>query len=100
MIFLSFKILREINFEDSSCAKSAILTLLEAQFLHFLKTKIDQINKIHSPKNGQNSSFCTFRIHKIVKTGLEMAKEVRAFLTTFRVGQCGNLRDFLTPKIG
>ena len=27
------------------------------------------------------------RIHKIV----EMAKEVRAFLTAFRVAQCGNL---------
>ena len=49
------QILREINFEDSRSAKSAILTHLEAlnfdfyEFLHFLKAEIYQINKIQSP---------------------------------------------------
>ena len=49
------QILREINFEESGSAKSAILPHLEAvnfdfyEFLHFLKAEIDQMNKIHSP---------------------------------------------------
>ena len=44
-------ILREINFGESSSAKSAILTHLEAQdfdfseILHFLKAEINQIKK-------------------------------------------------------
>ena len=48
------QILREINFEDSWSAKSAILTHFEAlnldfyEFLHFLKAKSYQINKIYS----------------------------------------------------
>ena len=47
-------LLREIKFEDSQSAKSAILPHLEVlqfdfyEFLHFLKTEIDQLNKIHS----------------------------------------------------
>ena len=50
------EILREINFEDSWSAKSAILTQLEAlnfdfyDFLHFLKAKIFQIMIIQSFK--------------------------------------------------
>ena len=53
--FCIIQILREISFEDSQSAKSAILTHLEAlnfdfyEFLHFLKAEIDQMNKIHSP---------------------------------------------------
>ena len=49
------QILREINVEDFSSAKLAILTHLEPlnfdfyRFLHFLKADIYQINKIHSP---------------------------------------------------
>ena len=49
------RILREINFGDSRSAKFAISIYLEAlnfdsyEFLHFLKSKIDQIN------NYQNS---------------------------------------------
>ena len=45
------QILREINFEDSNSAKSAILSHLEAlnfdfyEFLHFLKASIYLINK-------------------------------------------------------
>ena len=44
------QILREINSENSSSAKSAILSHLEALnfdfhvFLHFLKAEIDQMN--------------------------------------------------------
>ena len=47
------QIIREINFEDSGSAKSAILRLLEAmnfdfcEFLHFLKVKIYQIDQIN-----------------------------------------------------
>ena len=47
-------ILREIKFGDSESAKSAISTLSEAlnfdiyEFLHFLKSKIHQINKSQS----------------------------------------------------
>ena len=51
--FLDFsvtQILRQINCEDSSSVKSAILTHLGAlnfyEYLHFLKTKIYQIDKI------------------------------------------------------
>ena len=50
--FCVTQILREINFEDTWSAKSAILTHLKAMyfdfyvFLHFLKAEIDQINKI------------------------------------------------------
>ena len=46
------KILREINFEDSKSAKSAILPHLEArnfdfyEFLHFLKAEIYQKRQI------------------------------------------------------
>ena len=55
MIFVRIiQILREINFEDSRSAKSAILTNLEAlnldfyEFMHFSKAAIYQMNKIHS----------------------------------------------------
>ena len=54
MIIVSFRILREINFEDSRSAKFAILPHLEAlnfdfyEFLHFLKAE-NQIKDIHSP---------------------------------------------------
>ena len=50
--FSTTQILREINFEDSRIAKSAILTHLEAlnfdfyEFLRFFKAEIYQINKI------------------------------------------------------
>ena len=50
--FFIIQILREINFEDSRSAKSAISTHLEPlnlnlfEFLHFFKAEIDQINKI------------------------------------------------------
>ena len=49
------EILRENNFRNSRGAKFAILTHLEAlicdfyEFLHFLKSEIDQVNKIKSP---------------------------------------------------
>ena len=49
------QILHEINFEDSWSAKSAILTHLDVlnfdfyEFLHFLKSDIYQMNKIHWP---------------------------------------------------
>ena len=52
--FCIIQILREINFEDSQSAKSAILTHLEAlnfnfyEFLHFLKAAIYYINKIQT----------------------------------------------------
>ena len=48
-------ILREINFEDSRSAKSAIFTDLEAlnfdfyEILHFLRAEIYQSNKLQSP---------------------------------------------------
>ena len=48
------RILREINFGDSRSAKFAISIHLESlnfdsyEFLHFLKSKIDQINKVQS----------------------------------------------------
>ena len=53
--FFIIQILREINFEASWSAKSAILPHLEAlnfdlyDFLHFLKAVIDQMNKIYNP---------------------------------------------------
>ena len=49
------QILREIKFGDLKSSKSAIFTHLEAlkfdfcEFEDFLKTEIDQINKILSP---------------------------------------------------
>ena len=49
------QILREINFEDSRSAKSAILTDLEAlnfdfhEILHFFRAEIYQSNKRQSP---------------------------------------------------
>ena len=61
--FAITQILREINFDDSKSAKSAILTHLEIlnfefdEFLTFLKAEIYQINKIQSHKNGKNVSF-------------------------------------------
>ena len=61
--FLDFsitKIIREINFGDSRCAKSAILTHFAALyfafyeiFAHFSKAEIYQSNKIQSPRNGK-----------------------------------------------
>ena len=53
--FYIIQILREIKFEDSQSAKSAILPHLEAlnfdyyEFWHFLNAAIYQINKILSP---------------------------------------------------
>ena len=53
--FCIIQILREINFEDTRSAKSAILPHLEAlnfdiyEFLHFFQAEICQMNKIHSP---------------------------------------------------
>ena len=64
-------ILREINFEDSWSAKSAILTHLEAlnfdfyEFLHILKAAIHQINKIQRSKNGKNGNSRTSWFSKI-----------------------------------
>ena len=58
--FAITQILREINFEGSRSAKSAILTLLEAlnfdfsEFLHILKGECYQINKIQSPKMAKS----------------------------------------------
>ena len=49
-------ILREIKFEDSRSAKSAIFTHLEAlnfafcEILHFLKAEINQITKFRAAK--------------------------------------------------
>ena len=63
-------ILREINFEDTWSAKSAILPQSEAlnfdwnEFLHFLKSEIYQINIIQSPKNGKNVNFSTSTFSK------------------------------------
>ena len=63
--FCITQILREINFEDSRSAKSAILTHSQAlnfafyAFLHLWKAENNQIYKILSPKNGKNDSFCT-----------------------------------------
>ena len=54
-IFFQHSVLREINFEDSTSAKSAILTHLQAlnfdiyEFLHFLKAAIWFFTKIQSP---------------------------------------------------
>ena len=51
-------ILREIKFEVSRSAKSAVFTHLEARnfdlygFFRFLKAEIYQCNKIQRPKNG------------------------------------------------
>ena len=53
--FYITQILREINSVDFRSAISGLLALLEAlnfdfyEFLHFLKAKFYQINKIHSP---------------------------------------------------
>ena len=69
--FPTTQILREINFGDSRGAKSAIFTHLEAlnlafhEFLHFLKGKIDQLNKNQKPKKSQKRQLCTSRILKI-----------------------------------
>ena len=63
------QILREINFEESRNAKSAILSHLQAlnfdlyEFLHFLKAEIHQIYR--APKNGKNGSFATSTFCKI-----------------------------------
>ena len=52
--FSIIRIIREINFEDSKSAKSAISTHLEAlnldlhRLLHFLKAEMYQINKVQS----------------------------------------------------
>ena len=68
------QILREISFGDSVSAKSAIATHSAAQnndfweFLHFLKAEFYQINKIQSPKNGENRIFRASRFSKIVFT--------------------------------
>ena len=53
--FCIIQFLRELNFENSRSAKSAIFTHLEApnfdfyEFFHILKAAIYQMNKIHSP---------------------------------------------------
>ena len=53
--FSIIQVLREINFEVSGSAKSAVLTRLEAlklnfyEILHFFKAEIYQINRIQSP---------------------------------------------------
>ena len=50
------QILREINFGDSTSAKSATLKNLDAldyEFWHLLKAKIHQINKIQSPRRAK-----------------------------------------------
>ena len=66
------RILREINFEDSWSAKSAILPHLEALnfgyylFLHFLKGEIDQINKNQKPKICKKGSFSLQESSKLI----------------------------------
>ena len=64
------QILCEINFGDSTSAKSAILTHLKAlkvsyEFLHFLKAEFYQIEKNLGPQNSKNSNFRAFRFSKI-----------------------------------
>ena len=59
------QILREIKFEDSRSAKSAISAHSETlnfdfyEFLHFLKADIYQIINIQCPKIAKNGSFRT-----------------------------------------
>ena len=62
-IFSITQILREINFWDSTSAKPAILTHLEAlnfdfyALLHFLKYEIYQINIFKAQKYGKTAFF-------------------------------------------
>ena len=69
--FFITRILCEINFSDSTSAKYAILTHLEAlnldfnEILHFLNYEIYQIDKIQSPKIGKNGNFTNSRFSKI-----------------------------------
>ena len=69
--FAITQILREINFGDSTSAKSAILTHLVVlnfalyEISHFLKEEIYQINKIQSLKKGKNRNFRIWRVSKI-----------------------------------
>ena len=69
--FAITQILREINFGESTSAKSAILSHLEVQnfafyeIMHFLKAEIYQINKFYGLKKGKNYSFRTSRFSKI-----------------------------------
>ena len=67
--FSILQILREIDFDDTRSATSAILTHLVAlnfvfcEFLHFLKAEISQINKIQS--KGKHGSFTASKFSKI-----------------------------------
>ena len=55
--------LREIKFGKSRVSRSAILTHWEAlnfdfhEFLHLLNPNFNQMDKIHRPQNGKNSTF-------------------------------------------
>ena len=81
------QILREINFEDSWSAKSAILTHLEAlnfeflYFLHFLKAEIYQMNKIHSPKMAKTAVFALLEFTKLISRKIWMIQKSWNFHT-------------------
>ena len=61
-----------MKFENSRIAESAILTHAEAlnfgclHFLQFLKAEINQIDNIHSSKNGKKGSFRLLDSPKVI----------------------------------
>ena len=79
--FCIIQILREIKFEDSKNAKSAILPHLEAlnfvfyAFLHVSKAEIDQISKIQSPKNGKNAVLELLNSPKLISRKIWMTEK-------------------------
>ena len=70
--FCITQILREISFEDSKSAKSAILTHLEAlnfnfhDFLYFLKAAIYQMNKFTALKMAKLAGFAILKSSKLI----------------------------------
>ena len=64
--------LREINFEDSWSAKSAILTHLEAlnfdfyEFLHFLRDEFTKWKKFKAPKIAKMAVFALLKSTKLI----------------------------------
>ena len=95
--FCIIQILREINFEDSRSAKSAILTHLEAldfdfhEFSHFWKAEVYQIIKILSLAKSAFKNLCSPKLisHKILKFPHCMwVKNTDSCLVYFETSSC------------
>ena len=99
-VFSAIQISREINFGDSTSAKSAVLTYLEAlnfgfyEFVHFLRM---QFTKFIAPKLAKTEVLGILDSLKLISRKIWVADK-SFFALCCGETQCGNFRIFLSHR--